>query len=249
MSLSPPLPGSKGATLIFGATGGIGKHALARLLDLDHQVTAFVRSSSRLPDACRDHPNLSLVENERGHLALSDEEFYQLIKGHDTVISCLGHNMTFKGVYGSPRRLCSDTVKRVFASVDSSASLRLIVINTEGVDRPDGGDGSVRNCCEKVVLGLIKLCVPPHADNVATSGCLHSLSASNPNVSFVAVRPSDLVDKERSVYECHDKLQNGIFNAGETSRANVGDFMAKLVEEEETWRKWSNKFPHIINVD
>jgi len=32
-------------------------------------------------------------------------------------------------------------------------------------------------------------------------------------------------------------------------RDDLQDFMAKLVEEEETWRKWSNKFPHIINVD
>ena len=249
-SSSPPVPkASKGSTLIFGATGGIGSQALVRLLDLGYPVTAFVRSSSRVPEAHRNHPNLYLVVDERGHLALGEEEFKELIKGHETVISCLGHNLTFKGMFGSPRRLCRDTVKRIFSSVDSSASLRLIVINTEGVDRPDGGDGRIRGCCERVLLGLLALCIPPHADNVDTISCLHSLAGVKPNVSYVAIRPSDLVDKEMSGYQCYEKLQNGIFNAGRTSRANVGDFIARLTTEEELWRKWRNSFPHILDVD
>eukprot|EP00520_Triparma_pacifica_P007145 CAMPEP_0118640542 /NCGR_PEP_ID=MMETSP0785-20121206/4809_1 /TAXON_ID=91992 /ORGANISM="Bolidomonas pacifica, Strain CCMP 1866" /LENGTH=244 /DNA_ID=CAMNT_0006531937 /DNA_START=171 /DNA_END=902 /DNA_ORIENTATION=- len=226
-------------TLLFGATGGIGSQVCTRLLDRGYRVTAFVRSSSRLPEPCKGHPLLTVVEDPRGHLALCGREFKELVDGHDTVVQCLGHNLSFSGMFLPPRRLCRDTVRKICGSLNGpNQQIKLIVINTEGVDRPDGGDGSVRGCCEKVILGCLKCCIPPHADNVATLSCLDDLASSNPNISFCAVRPSDLVDKEPSKYEVHETLQNGIFNAGETSRSNVGEFMASLVADETLWSKW-----------
>ena len=73
----------------------------------------------------------------------------------------------------------------------------------------------------------------------------------NHHVNFCAVRPSNLVDapEERSEFGVHATLQNGIFNAGATSRANVGAFMADLVTEEDVWQLWKNAYPHIINVE
>ena len=44
-----------------------------------------------------------------------------------------------------------------------------------------------------------------------------------------------------------ETLQNGIFNAGTTSKANVGQFMADLVTDEGVWSTWKGKYPQILN--
>ena len=46
----------------------------------------------------------------------------------------------------------------------------------------------------------------------------------------------------------HATLQNGIFNAGTTSRANVGEFMANLVTEPATWAEWKDTYPHVLDA-
>ena len=70
----------------------------------------------------------------------------------------------------------------------------------------------------------------------------------NPHVAFCAVRPSDLVDAEPSAFTPHATLQNGIFNAGTTRRANVGEFMADLATKPEVWARWRNGYPHILDA-
>ena len=69
----------------------------------------------------------------------------------------------------------------------------------------------------------------------------------NPHFEFCAVRPSDLSDAPASEYTLHAALQNGIFNGGGTSRANVGAFMADLVTKPDVFAEWTNAFPHILN--
>tara|TARA_B100000795_G_scaffold204888_1_gene158456 strand:+ start:582 stop:863 length:282 start_codon:yes stop_codon:yes gene_type:complete len=51
------------------------------------------------------------------------------------VISSLGHNMTLRGMYGTPRKLCTDTVHqlcRVAELLQPMNPIRLIAISTEG---------------------------------------------------------------------------------------------------------------------
>ena len=121
--------------LILGATGGCGKHALSNLLDRGVQCVAVVRSEDRLPAACRGKSNLDVVVVPEGHLSMDDGAFAALVDGADAVVSVLGHNLTFKGMYGPPKRLCADTVSRVVAVASGRATpLKLIVVSTEGVD-------------------------------------------------------------------------------------------------------------------
>ena len=65
---------------------------------------------------------------------------------------------------------------------------------------------------------------------------------------FCAVRPSDLTDGEAREYTLHATLQNNIFNAGATTRANVGAFMADCVTKDAVWATWRNAYPHILDV-
>ena len=232
--------------LIFGATGGCGKHALSNLLDRGVQCVAVVRSEDRLPAGCRGKSNLDVVVVPEGHLAMDDGAFSALIDGADAVVSVLGHNLTFKGMYGQPRRLCADTVSRVIAVASGRATpLKLIVVSTEGVDQPAQKDPP-RGCGERALLSTLKCLLPPHADNMAV---IDELEKAHSKVEFCAVRPADMVDGGEQPYECHSTLQGSIFSGlNKTHRANVGAFMADLVTDDSVWAKWKNAYPHCYDT-
>ncbi len=236
--------------LIFGATGGIGSHALVRLLDSGVAVTAIVRDESRLPAAAKGHAQLSVVVARDGHLNMELEPY---VRGCSAIVSCVGHPLSRKGIWGEPKRLCVDTTRKVCEAVRAlspAAPMKYIVINTEGVDRVDGADPR-RGLMERIVLGLLYYALPPHADNMATVAYLHNEVAGerNPHVEFCAVRPSDLTDKVPATeYSLNATLQNGIFAPGSTRRVNVGHFMADLATKPDVWAQWKERYPHILDA-
>ncbi|MCK5197273.1 MAG: hypothetical protein KAR21_02925, partial [Spirochaetales bacterium] len=71
-----------------------------------------------------------------------------------------------------------------------------------------------------------------------------------PMVEWVAVRPDNLVNEENvTKYKVYPSpIRSAIFNAGQTSRINVGHFMADLITEENVWNKWKGQMPVIYNV-
>tara|TARA_B100000683_G_scaffold39873_1_gene35216 strand:- start:293 stop:847 length:555 start_codon:yes stop_codon:yes gene_type:complete len=176
---------------------------------------------------------------------MDDGAFSALIDGADAVVSVLGHNITFKGMYGPPKRLCADTVSRVVAVASGRATpLKLIVVSTEGVDQPLGKDPP-RGCGERALLSTLKCLLPPHADNMAV---IDELEKAHAKVEFCAVRPADMVDGGEVPYECHAVLQGSAFSGFKTHRANVGAFMADLVTDDSVWTKWKNSYPHCYDT-
>ena len=239
--------------LLLGATGGCGSQVLTRLLSRDVETTVIVRDEERLPEGAKANPLLRVIVEPRGHLALSNSDFADAIKTVDAVISCLGHTLTLSGVFGHPRRLCRDTTAAVFDAARALAParpLKYIVVSTEGVDHPAGADAATltRGSAERCLLWLLSWALPPHADNMSVVDYLHKEARGNPHVEFVAVRPSDMVDADESAYELHATLQNGIFDAGTTSRANVGAFMADLATDKDVWDAWRGTYPQILDA-
>ncbi len=69
--------------LIFGATGGIGKHAMKHALDKGYDVTVYVRNAKKITS---DAENLTIVEGQ-----LTDQEkMKEALTGQDAVIWCIG---------------------------------------------------------------------------------------------------------------------------------------------------------------
>ncbi len=97
--------------LVAGATGATGRLLTQELLNRGHRVKVIVRSAERLPAAIREHENLTVIQ--AAILDLSDGELAQHVSGCDAVASCLGHNLTVKGIYGHPRRLVTDATRRL----------------------------------------------------------------------------------------------------------------------------------------
>ena len=75
--------------IVFGATGGVGRSVVAQALETGMEVTAFVRTPSKLEIT---HENLKLIQGN----AFNQEEVSAAIAGHDAVVSCLGSNQGMK---------------------------------------------------------------------------------------------------------------------------------------------------------
>ena len=72
--------------IIFGATGSLGSHVLRQALADGHQVTAFVRTPSRLPPELSSR--LTVHAGDLG--TVRPLELARLIGGHDALINCAG---------------------------------------------------------------------------------------------------------------------------------------------------------------
>ena len=103
---------------------------------------------------------------------------------------------------------------------------------------------------EKIVIGLLRLLLPPQVDNEKAADYLRTKIGQNDQfVEWVAVRPDGLINEDEvSEYEIYPSpTRSAIFNAGKTSRINVGHFMAQLITDNELWNKWKGQMPVIYN--
>ncbi|MBQ0757797.1 MAG: NAD(P)H-binding protein, partial [Amphritea sp.] len=85
-------------TLVVGASGETGRLLVEQLLNRGESVRIIVRSDANLPEAIRNHPGLSITQ--ASITEMSDTDLAQLVTDCDAVASCLGHTLSFKGVYG-----------------------------------------------------------------------------------------------------------------------------------------------------
>ena len=118
---------------VAGSTGATGRQLVKLLLQEGHQVVSTVRSLDRIPAELEENKNLHLVEASL--LDLTNEELTELVAGCDAVASCLGHNLTLKGLFGPPRRLVTDALKRLYTAVKSNhnqSPVRFVLMNTTG---------------------------------------------------------------------------------------------------------------------
>ena len=235
--------------LVVGASGATGRLCVKELLDRGNEVTVIVRSISSLPDSIKNHDNLSEIQADVHEL--SDSEMVQYIKGCDVIISCLGHNLTFKGIFGHPRLLVTNTVKSICAAIQSmhlNKSVKLILMNTTGNSNRDIQEKTPPS--QKFVILLLRLLLPPHVDNEKAADFLRvDIGRKNRLIEWVIVRPDSLINADHvTAYTLHPSpIRNPIFDAGSTSRNNVGHFMAELANNEETWNEWKGQMPVIYN--
>ena len=100
-------------------------------------------------------------------LSLPDEHLRGLVQGCDAVISCLGHNITLKGIFGSPRDLVTQTATRVCRAIEAlqpAEPVKFVLMSSVSVNQPAGRDVR-RGRFEKAVLALVRGLVPPARDN------------------------------------------------------------------------------------
>jgi NADPH:quinone reductase-like Zn-dependent oxidoreductase len=238
-------------TLVAGASGATGRLLVEELLKNGQKVKIVVRSTENLPDYIKTHENTSIIH--ASILNISETEMIQHVKDCDALVSCLGHTLSFKGIFGAPQRLVTDTTKRMCEAVkvnNPKAPVKFVLMNTTGNRNRDLNEPI--SFGQKCVILLLRLLLPPHVDNENAADYLRTqIGQNNGAVEWSAVRPDSLIDESKVTdFEVHPSpIRSAIFDAGTTSRINVGQFMAKLITDNDTWNEWKGKMPVIYNKE
>ncbi|CAA6824907.1 MAG: NAD-dependent epimerase [uncultured Thiotrichaceae bacterium] len=235
--------------LVLGASGATGRLLVDSLLQKGVDVIAVVRDARSLSRIDSSPAGLQVVEAEISKI--SEAELAQYLNECEVVFSCLGHNLTIKGMFGHPRRLVTDAIKKVVKTIDSiqpDKKFKIVLMNTTGNcnrDIPETPPFS-----QRFVVALLRVLLPPHIDNEEAADVLRlQVGQNNEYIEWTAVRPDGLINEDqRSQYDIETSpTRNVIFDAGSTSRINVADFMSELAINSELWREWKGKMPVIYN--
>ena len=235
--------------LVVGASGATGRLVVERLLERGLSVQIIVRSEHALPERVLTHKRLSVVHGTV--LDLGDTELAEAVRECQAVVSCLGHNMSLKGMYGHPRWLVRDTARRLCEIIERGnpeQAVKYILMNTAGNSNRDIAEPV--SLGHRLVVGLIRLLLPPYRDNEGASDYFRSvIGQDHGKIEWVALRPDTLIDGEEvTAYEVYPSpIRSAIFNPGTSSRINVAHFMARLVEEATTWKEWKGQMPVLYN--
>lgn len=235
--------------LVAGASGATGSKLVEQLLIEQQKVRVIVRSPEKLPESWKNNPNIKIIS--ASILELSNQEMNEHVKGCEAVVSCLGHNLTWKGIYGQPRKLVTDATYRLCNAIKANNSkqpIKFILMNTTGNRNRDLNEPI--SFAQKLVIGLLRLILPPHVDNEKAADYLRTkIGPNNKFIEWVAVRPDSLINNEEvSQYEIHPSpIRSAIFDSGKTSRINVGNFMMRLIVNSNLWNKWKGQMPVIYN--
>lgn len=238
-------------TLLLGATGATGSLVLTQLLAKNRQIKIIVRDINRLPSQIIENELVEVIQGDL--LGFSDTELQQYLLGCTAVVSCLGHNLTLKGIYGYPRRLVTESAERIVEAVkqnDPSKPVKYVLMNSNGYRNRDT-DQAI-SFMQKCVIGLIRILLPPHADNEHAAEFFRlKVGLKNASIHWVVVRPSGLNnDPVISQYSLHPApTRSAIFEDGSVSRINVGHFISGLITNQVLWKEWKGKMPVIYNLE
>jgi putative NADH-flavin reductase len=234
--------------LVLGASGATGNLVVRQLINNNVNVKVVVRfGNNKLND---------LMDNELIEVVIGNISEFDLIKNAelindcDAVISCLGHNISFKGLFGKPRMLVSDSIKNICNAIGRSKKdkVKLILMNTTAnMNRKLQENYSTK---DRFVFSLFTLLLPAHKDNVEAAFYLTNvIGENNPTIEWIAVRPDTLINEEKvSEYEIVESIKRSpVFDPGKTSRINLAHFIVELLLNEKLWNTWKFRMPVIYN--
>jgi nucleoside-diphosphate-sugar epimerase len=241
---------TKHTVLLVGGTGRTGGRVLEQLLSCGISVRAIVRSADRLPKGAAQDPRLEVAEGDL--LSLSDEDLRRSVRGCDAVISCLGHVLSLKGIFGPPRDLVTQATRRLCRAIVAAQPItpvKFILMSSVSVNQPAGRDAN-RGAFERGVVWMLRALLPPARDNQEAADFLcNSVGSSSSFVQWAAVRPDTLLEGDVSEYTLHENLVRSLFRPDSTTMANVAHFMCELVSSDVAWARWSGKLPVIVNAN
>lgn len=236
--------------LVLGASGATGIQTVKQLLEAKKHVIAVIRETAQLPKSIEKNELLeilhdSIVEMNTNKLALQMNDC-------DAVISCLGHNVTVKGIWGNPKNIVEIAVRKVCTAItqNNKKTVKLILMSTTAFQNKSISEPLAVS--DRIVLGILRKLLPPQRDNEnAANYLLNEVGTKDTRIEWIAIRPDTLINSEivtpYAIYE--SPIRSPVFNAGKTSRINVGNFMMRLMTEDVLWNKWKYKTPVLYNEE
>ncbi|KAL3943349.1 MAG: hypothetical protein SGBAC_002590 [Bacillariaceae sp.] len=230
--------------LVVGATGATGKHVVQMMLDAGHKVIAIVRSKESMLQKLKDKKyDDQLTIHEASIMKMKQEDLVEATKGCNFVVSCLGHNITFKGMYVQDHKLCTDAAKRLTEAMPSSC--KFILMGTDAV--ADSRVDPPRTILERLVIFMLRYLLPPQADNEGVVAYL----LGDTSFEWVNVRPTTLTTEEEAngKYTVAETTANApVFGDQTVSRNNVAHFMVVLMTKKDTYTKYLHKMPVVVDI-
>jgi len=234
--------------LVLGGNGATGYHVVKQLLENNVDVKTIVRNSSKLK-SLGNQINLKIIIDSI--LEMDNKKLTDIIYDVDAVVSCLGHNITLKGIWGKPHRLVSDAIKKIYETIsmkDTKKVIKLVLMNTTACLDVDAQEKFTT--AERITMSILRFLLPPQRDNEQAVNYLKRVIGKNEqNIEWIAVRPDTLVNEDEVTdYTVHNSpVRSPVFNAGKTSRINVGNFIMSLLCDNEQWEKWRYRMPVVYN--
>lgn len=222
-------------TFVVGGTGKTGIHLVKYLVDNGEKVKVVVRPSTSVPRIWMDNDQIKVLKMELSEIDAS--QFAEHIADCEAIASCLGH----RTIYGRPRHLVSDAVRKLCASIQINNphnQVKFVLMNTAGYHHPE--TDPPLTFFQKVIIRLLRVLLPPHPDNEQAADYLRNQIGNVHNlVEWVVVRPDNLTrEEETTPYALQPApTQDPILSPGKSSRANVGHFMASLITDTRLWNK------------
>ena len=202
--------------IIFGASRGVGWHAVKQALDRGHLVTAFVRSPDKFEVK---HANLRVCRGD----AMDAVTVENAIAGQEAVISALGPTRP------PVAHMMEASAKNIVAGMKKHGVRRLISTTGAGIRQPEDQPQLIDHLIGLLLNLMAKEVVRDSAENV------HVIQASD--LDWTVVRFPRLMDGEHT-----GKYRVGFVSkesGTQISRADAADFVLKELTEQ----NWLKKLP------
>ncbi|GJJ74190.1 hypothetical protein EMPS_06548 [Entomortierella parvispora] len=241
--------------LVLGGSGNMDKLDVQQLLDRGHEVQAIVRSPESMPSTLVSKPKLYVIKASLLDLSVDDLSLH--MKGCDAVVCTLGHNLNYGrvpvlGIWLNPHDLVVRATQMVCESINKlepTTPIKFVLLNTVGVENPDGSDKHVRRGFEHKVDAFMNATVPPYADSVRSAEYISSeVGKGSKHVEWVTVRPDGFIDGEVSEYTVLETTMYAFYTPDKITKANIAHFMCELLDEPKKWEQWRFKMPVIIDT-
>ncbi len=84
--------------LVLGASGATGKLVVQQLVKRNIQVRVVVRESAIIPRQILEEKRIEIIKGNINDFDIA--KIKDLVKDCDSVLCCLGHNISLKGILG-----------------------------------------------------------------------------------------------------------------------------------------------------
>ena len=127
--------------------------------------------------------------------------------------------------------------------------IKFVLLNTVGVENPDGSDKHVRSGFENNMVAFMNATVPPYTDSVRSAKYISEVGRGQKHVEWVTVRPDGFIDGEMSEYTVLESTMHPFYTPDKITKANIAHFMCELLDEPKKWEQWRFKMPVIIDTN
>mgnify|MGYP000438889270 CR=1 FL=1 len=193
--------------IVFGATGTIGKHLVSQALNQGHQVTAFCRDRQKLNEF--NNSQLTIFEGD----VLDSESVSNSMKNQEVVFIALGSGKNRKST------VRSTGTKHIIAAMKKNGVERLICQSTLGAGE---SQGNLNFFWKHIMFGwFLKQVFLDHE--------LQEKYVMESNLDWTIARPGAFTDGEHTSEYRHGFATNDKSVKLKISRADVADFLLKLI--------------------